>query len=41
MTTDEKSLIIPMFEGWSEEDIQKHWDGADKVQRESYIPACK
>ena len=41
MTKDEKAIITPMFEGMSEEDIQKYWDGTDKVQRESYIPACK
>lgn len=41
MTKDEKAIITPMFEGWSEEDIQKYWDGTDAAQRESYIPACK
>lgn len=41
MTKDEKAIITPMFEGWSEEDIQKYWDGTDATQRKSYIPACK
>lgn len=41
MTTNEKSLIIPMFEGMEEKDIQKYWDGTDAIQRESFIPACK
>ena len=41
MTKDEKAIITPMFEGWSEEDIQKYWDGTDATQRESFIPACK
>lgn len=41
MTKDEKAIITPMFEGMSEEDIQKYWDGADAMQRESFIPACK
>lgn len=41
MTADEKALITPMFEGLSEDVIQKYWDGTDAVQRESFIPACK
>lgn len=41
MTKDEKAIITPMFEGMSEEDVQKYWDGTDATQRENYIPACK
>jgi hypothetical protein len=39
LTADEKSYVA--LDGLSEEDMQKFWDGADPLTRESFIPACK
>lgn len=41
MSEAEKSIITPMFEGMSEQEIQEYWDGTDATQRETFIPACK
>lgn len=41
MTESEKGLIMPMFEGMSEKEVQDYWDNTDAVQREAFIPACK
>lgn len=41
MSEAEKSIITPMFEGMSVQEIQEYWDGTDATQRETFIPACK
>lgn len=41
MSEAEKSIITPMSEGMSEQEIQEYWDGADATQRETFIPACR
>lgn len=41
MSEAEKSIITPMFEGMSDQEIQEYWDGTDATQRETFIPACK
>lgn len=41
MSEAEKSIITPMFEGMSAQEIQEYWDGTDATQRETFIPACK
>lgn len=41
MSEAEKSIITPMFEGMSEQEIQEYWDGTDATQRETFIPACR
>ena len=41
MSEAEKSIITPMFEGMSDQEIQEYWDGTDAIQRETFIPACK
>lgn len=41
MSEAEKSIITPMFEGMSDQEIQEYWDGTDATQRETFIPACR